>query len=124
MSLYLIAHKVRGNPAFDIAERMDMGDDEVWWIITTSGHRAYPYWELSFESLGVHVLPDGNWGWGYNDSDGSYKGLVSYPQDDHPDHYPGRTIPITLNPDDAKQANDLLNRLGLLKPKEPIKRRV
>ena len=37
--LYLIAHKVRGEPAFDIAVKM--GD---WWIIPTSGHRAYPFW--------------------------------------------------------------------------------
>ena len=37
--LYLIAHKVRGEPAFDIA--INMGG---WWIIPTSGHRAYPYW--------------------------------------------------------------------------------
>jgi hypothetical protein len=58
--LYLIAHKVRGEPAFDIAQHMTCpkcdgnGDDALycsacdgvghWWIIPTSGHRAYPYW--------------------------------------------------------------------------------
>jgi len=61
--LYLIAHKVRGEPAFDIAEQVecvecggnsDKGrepyvcfecdDLGYWWIIPTSGHRAYPYW--------------------------------------------------------------------------------
>jgi hypothetical protein len=71
--LYLIAHKVRGEPAFDIAERMTCavcGQDEIaednahperwgctpgpgcqecnglgyWWIIPTSGWRAYPWW--------------------------------------------------------------------------------
>lgn len=56
--LYLIAHKVRGEPAFDIAQRMCEGDDpcqpncglypeckgEDIWIIPTSGHRAYPWW--------------------------------------------------------------------------------
>ena len=41
-NLYLIAHKVRGEPAFDIAIQMTMGD-ELWWIIPTSGHRAYPW---------------------------------------------------------------------------------
>ena len=38
---YLILHKVRGEPAFDVAYQMEIGD-EVGWIIPTSGHRAYP----------------------------------------------------------------------------------
>lgn len=42
-NLYLIAHKVRGETALDIAEPMEMADG-TWWIIPTSGHRAYPYW--------------------------------------------------------------------------------
>lgn len=53
--LYLIAHKVRGEPAFDVAQRIDcpecnaMGCNECdelgyWWVVPTSGHRAYPYW--------------------------------------------------------------------------------
>ena len=45
--LFLIAHKVRGEAALDVAELMhtDRGD---WWIIPTSGHRAYPFlfWKL------------------------------------------------------------------------------
>jgi len=54
--LYLIAHKVRGEPAFDIAQHMTCPkcnaiDDHCtscdgaghWWIIPTSGHRAWPY---------------------------------------------------------------------------------
>lgn len=44
--LYLIAHKVRGEPAFDVAERITIGDEEGW-IIPTSGHRAYPYWHMA-----------------------------------------------------------------------------
>lgn len=63
--LYLVAHKVRGEPAFDIATRMPCGlcaghghdldgvcheCDSLgyWWIIPTSGHRAFPYasWDL------------------------------------------------------------------------------
>ena len=47
---YLIAHLVRGEPAFDIAEQMEVGD-EVWWIIPTSGHRAYPYRHWSLDDL-------------------------------------------------------------------------
>jgi hypothetical protein len=39
---YLILHKVRGEPAFDIADKLQIGDEEGW-IIPTSGHRAYPY---------------------------------------------------------------------------------
>jgi hypothetical protein len=57
---YLILHKVRGKPAFDVAECCkDMGteaDPGPWWIISTSGHRAYPYevWPLS-ELLGEQL---------------------------------------------------------------------
>lgn len=67
---YLIAHKVRGEPAFDVAVRMDCplcredggtiswGCDECdqlgyWWIIPTSGHRAYPYWHCEIADLAV-----------------------------------------------------------------------
>jgi hypothetical protein len=72
--LFLIAHKVRGEPAFDVACRMGcpeccaapeeawgLGCSECdalgyWWIIPTSGHRAYPimYWKLS--KLGQYTL--------------------------------------------------------------------
>lgn len=59
---FLILHKVRGQSAFDIAEKMDCplcipsqnlrtidecnecNGGGYWWIIPTSGHRAYPYW--------------------------------------------------------------------------------
>lgn len=37
-TLYLIAHKVRGQPAFDIAIRD--GED---WIMPTTGCKVYPY---------------------------------------------------------------------------------
>lgn len=49
MTLYLIAHKVRGELAFDVAEPMEMADG-LWWIIPTSGHRAYPVasWDLRY----------------------------------------------------------------------------
>lgn len=72
--LYLIAHKVRGEPAFDVAIRMECPichgvggykgtpeyegpsctqceGDGYWWIIPTSGHRAYPYWSERLEYL-------------------------------------------------------------------------
>lgn len=57
--LYLVAHKVHGAPAFDIACKIDCPEcitwpnsssgcfecDQLgfWWIIPTSGHRAYPF---------------------------------------------------------------------------------
>lgn len=56
---FLILHKVRGAPAFDIAERCeDMGtggDPGPWWILPTSGHRCYPVasWLLSELTNGV-----------------------------------------------------------------------
>jgi hypothetical protein len=45
---YLILHKVRDAPAFDIAEPMEIGGEQGW-IIPTSGHRAYPiaHWEFA-----------------------------------------------------------------------------
>lgn len=60
--LFLIAHKVCGEPAFDIAERMECplciaqgcaecDDEGYWWIIPTSGHRAYPYWHEELRLL-------------------------------------------------------------------------
>lgn len=42
--LFLIAHKVRGEAAFDVAIEMERESGERWWIIPTSGHRAYPFW--------------------------------------------------------------------------------
>jgi hypothetical protein len=44
MNFYIIAHKVRGHAAFDIAIKLDTPLDEEVWIIPTSGHRAYPFW--------------------------------------------------------------------------------
>lgn len=49
---YLILHKVRGEGAFDIAEPMiEMPNGETWWIIPTSGHRAYPYWYKDLDEV-------------------------------------------------------------------------
>jgi hypothetical protein len=115
--LYLIAHKVRGEAAFDVAIQMecpicleayevtgDMGCDECdqlgyWWIIPTSGHRAYPYATILLQQLGVI-------GWGevkpYN-AGIMPKGL--------PDHYPDHGTAPKI---------DLIAALGL-KPRPPAK---
>ncbi len=125
---YLIAHKVRGEPAFDIAEKMecplcdgqgifqgeepDGGDSRCveceangyWWIIPTSGHRAYPYWA---EELDVF---NGEFGT-------SLRGVPEMP-DDIPDHYAHSTSPTQVR--DRLAA--LLESLPPV-PVEPFKRR-
>jgi len=68
MELYLIAHKVRGALAFDIAAPMECplchgggcaecAHEGHWWIVPTSGHRAHPFWSISL--LGMDIsLPE------------------------------------------------------------------
>jgi hypothetical protein len=130
--MYLIAHKVRGEAAFDIAERMKcpicdpirQGLDEssvgceecsfegYWWIIPTSGHRAYPYWfralndmELNGDPvITVEELPE-------------FEGMWD-PPPDWPDHYQ------THAAKGEGTIKDLLSVLGLRKSTDPIRRRV
>ena len=105
---YLILHKVRGEPTFDIAIKLQIGDEEGW-IIPTSGHRAYPFrhWELSsladiddINNLGCHTRP-----WAQDDI-----------PPDWPDHYATKAI------DDRPKFT--LESLGLtkVKPAERLKR--
>lgn len=67
---YLILHKVRGEPAFDVADKLQIGDEEGW-IIPTSGHRAYPWqsWPMHDTILQVvepkYDIPD-DWPDHYN----------------------------------------------------------
>lgn len=93
--LFLIAHKVRGAPAFDVAIKMccplcQVEEDPIykhmlqppgtfppeecetckgegfWWIVPTSGHRAYPYWHVALSQVlfcssrapsPIHLMP-------------------------------------------------------------------
>lgn len=55
--LYLIAHKVRGEPAFDVAIKLQIGSEEGW-IIPTSGHRAYPFWQTQIDDLLFEDMPE------------------------------------------------------------------
>lgn len=98
--LYLIAHKVRGEPAFDIAEKLQIGDEEGW-IIPTSGHRAYPYWQQPLDEILQDDMKD-----------------CSAPPD-WPDHYPCN------NPKPKERAAsgaNLLSALGLARPAQPVRR--
>lgn len=115
---YLIAHLVRGEPAFDIAIRMDGPDEDgdEWWIIPTSGHRAYPYWSRTLSCIGVDLLPDGNWAWGRT-PEYTYEGLVDIPAEGWPDHYPHSASPTPCTTPD-------LRSLGLSRPQPKIARRI
>ena len=101
--LYLILHKVRGQPAFDIAHKLGIGDEEGW-IIPTSGHRAYPYatWGL------YELCCDQTW-------NGKPAKLLAGlnlqpPSLDWPDHYTVNASPKS----ERANADSLLASLGLL----------
>lgn len=114
IDLFLIAHKVHGAPAFDIAHHLacpecsalgclECDDLGYWWVIGTSGHRAYPYWNVE---LGAGV---------YTTRELTVYDLCSTMPDPWPDHYPTRTEP---------SAPSLLSRLNLKPtPQPPIARR-
>ena len=126
---YLIAHKVRGQPAFDVAEQMECPNcngkgeydkDEFgtfdchecdslgyWWIVSTSGHRAYPVDAIPLNEL-IH-----------SPSEAKVLGSVlDYPRptmDEVPNHYGHHTAPTI----------SLTDRLGLKPSPQPkIKRRI
>lgn len=106
---YLIAHVVRGKPAFDIANRITEGElfdlEGEWWIIPTSGHRAYPYrwWNMD-------DLCDGS------DYDApTPTSMLDTNPDGWPDHYPAPS---------AKPRLSLLAKLFPPKPTTPVRRRV
>lgn len=92
---FLILHKVRGQPAFDIAEQCEI-DGEAAWVVSTSGHRAYPvhYWPLSQLERAM----------GYTELGTSL--------DEVPDHYSAKSAPSIV----TTTASALLAKLGLTKP--------
>lgn len=118
---FLILHKVRGQPAFDIAIQMECpvckekwehedwecgacGDDKVWWIIPTSGHRAYPYWHFLLAEVDDDIMVEAF--------------ALSIP-DDHPDHFGVDNSPTPYEP---QGANALLNSLGLSRASKLVRR--
>ena len=121
MTDYLIIHKVRGQPAFDIAQRCDdMGtesDPGPWWIIPTSGHRAYPMRSWLLEDL--RDISD------YPHQDPSiWAGKKFNDFEDWPDHYQVTEPNASPVGDLLATGRALLETIGLLKPKAPIRRRV
>lgn len=112
MTPYLIAHVVRSEPAFDIAIKAeDMGTDSdpgPWWIMPSTGHRCYPYWNISFAEIDT------------TQTGCVFASCPDTPPEDWPDfcHY---TLAPASNPE---KGLELLAQLGLLKPKVPIKRRI
>jgi len=93
---YLILHKVRGEPAFDIAHQIEMEGEECW-IVGTIGHRAYPRakWplDLAIEDAAIFMLNNtkqADW-------------------DAWPDHYPAKSSPA----ESTLSAKSLLTSLGL-----------
>lgn len=120
---FLILHKVRGEPAFDVAIKMDcpachgvgtpdvpddwpyrvVGCDECdgtgeWWIIPTSGHRAHPWWTRQLhivEPADVHIA------------------ITTPVPDGWPDHYSTKLAPRI----------DISSVFAALKPKVEVDRR-
>lgn len=131
---YLIAHKVRGQPAFDIAERMkcpiceahsqafddgsfswgcDDCDDGYWWILSTCGYRAYPVAHWNLEDLidasdYPHLHPT--------------IAIDKLSFEDSPDVFACNDHNHKIIDDGAGKS--LLARLGLLRKVEPLKRRI
>jgi hypothetical protein len=134
--LYLICHKVRNEPAFDVAMRIPcvicqgtlefttgaafhdcFECDELgyWWIIPTSGHRAYPFWsgELPYSivdhpDVGLELMSHDLLSLVYERVGSAFATV--------PDHYP--------NPNASTPSLDLVTALGLIAPAKPFLRRI
>lgn len=136
---FLILHKVRGEPAFDIAIKMpcpscqpgvEIADESmsgcdlcdglnVLWIIPTSGHRAHPYWYIAVNDLYPKELAqmDSDIDYGLTEDtigEAFTAGRMAMPSP-WPDHYPSRS-------GDAPKIN-LSSIVAALAPQEPVERR-
>lgn len=117
---FLILHKVRSEPAFDVAIKMtvDGPTGEECWIIPTSGHRAYPYrwWDLQ----DIRDVSDINQ-FGHNLCPTQYVNAIP---SSWPDHYACNDRPLREDVYTVKQrAAGLLEGLGLVK-KVKVERRI
>src|SRR3974390_1176936 len=59
---YLVLHKVRGAPAFDVAINVSIAEQDAW-VVSSSGHRCFPYWYASlkelFDGITFPEMPEG-----------------------------------------------------------------
>lgn len=81
---------------------MEIGHED-WWIIPTSGHRAYPYWETLLEDAF------------------DWAGPVPPMPPDLPEHYEVSAAPKGKG--SKTNGRDLLAKLGLIEPEKPTIRR-
>lgn len=108
MTLYLCAHKCRGEPTFSICEKgfFDGDEDDEFYVETVGGHRVHPYWVreldwiVDWEMARIH------------DS-----AVPEMPTDARDCFKP------STSKEEKKGPSQLLARLGLLKKPEPIRRR-
>lgn len=109
---FLILHRVRGEPAFDIATCVGQdGEGEELWIIPTSGHRAHPWWHFPLAQIGYLIenlgkpAPDNLVWCSMLDHDKRHHPLP----DTWPDHYACNNP----NTQPSESGTSLLARLGL-----------
>lgn len=123
---FLILHKVRGAPAFDIATQIECAscnshDNLVdtcvecdglgyWWIIPTSGHRAHPWWNIKLADM-IFDMDYMKMAYDYN----GWKDVSDAPPmpEGWPDHYPSKAAPSI----------DMSSVLSALVPKVEVDRR-
>lgn len=108
---YLICHLVRGEPAFDVANKLQIGEGEGW-IIPTSGHRAYPYWTHP-----IHVEEETGNIYINQGMIAAVQFTLPEPPPGHPDHYEA-----TAAPKGKGIVSNLASILNLI-PKPTIRRR-
>lgn len=115
MTLHLCAILAHDQPTFVVAEPIDIGGEEGW-ITPMGGWRVYPWWSIALEEciapvsgmstrrIGLDVIPP--------------------PPHDHPDSVwkDGREDAQALH--DKEAGRPLLEKIGLLKPAEPLVRRI
>lgn len=108
---YLILHRVRGEPAFDIAIEIE----KDMWIIPTSGHRAYPAWTWSLEDL-ADISDINNSGF----HNKPYQFDTSCIPEDWPDHYSANDRPTKSTVGD--KVSKLLEIIGVKPKREEVRR--
>jgi hypothetical protein len=102
---------VRGQPAFDIAEQAKIGEADGW-IVSTSGHRAYPVWAEPLEHFVQYV--DGQLMW-ISDKPSFGYGSATCDLNGIRDHYEPKAAPPKI---------DILTVLDIkAAPEAPFKRR-